>query len=95
MPDSRLLAKSKIGIFLNQIVSILVVSVFATACSTERLNQIDQEIEEQYQKICEFDNITFEKVERGSPGHQLCVELWRSGIDPDEIYNNNGGGQSD
>ena len=73
----------------------VIAGLMIAACSSDTRKKIDDDIEEHYQQICEFDNITFQKVKRGTPGHQLCVELWRSGIDPDEIYNDNGGGQSD
>ena len=69
------------------------VVLIIAACSSQERAKIDQEIEEDFQKRCEFDNITFEKFERGTPAHTFCVELWRSGIDPDEIYNINGGGR--
>jgi len=64
-------------------ISVLLAGLALASCS----NIVDQNSDAYRSEYCTFDSISFEYYPPGSGDHKWCLELWESGIDPDEDWN--------
>ncbi len=61
-------------------ISVIFASLVLVSCA----GIVDQTSDAYRSKYCTFDSVTFDVYQPGSNDHKLCLELWESGIDPDD-----------
>ncbi len=61
-------------------ISVLFAGLILVSCA----GVVDQTSDAYRSEYCTFDSVTFEAYAPGSEDHKWCLELWESGIDPDD-----------
>ncbi|MEX2452053.1 MAG: hypothetical protein WD407_14445 [Rhodospirillales bacterium] len=59
---------------MSRIFTLVLAGLLLVGCVT------DAEMEAYYRERCQYDRITFKKIEPGSAELEYCLELYRSGL---------------
>ncbi|MEX2452051.1 MAG: hypothetical protein WD407_14435 [Rhodospirillales bacterium] len=75
---------------MTRIGILIIAGLLLAGCATSKSDEAYYEAF--YSEACTFDYDSFQEYKPGSPEHEFCMELARSGIEPWEDLRDGGGG---